>query len=238
MSSASTLLELQKTDLELMRNKELLQSLPEIAELARKRKTYLKLKSNSTKLLAQRKDIESDLEELQNEAQTNNEGVETARRNTDMSDYKQVQQLEIDLSTIAKKLDKIEFDRKEKQALLDKVLVAEDELKTRKQQMEDEIVSDTKATRTHAAEIQKEIDAAQAKRTHLLESLPSNLCTSYEQAAKKFQGLAIEQLNGNIPSVCRTSLQASSMADLKHADEICECPYCHRLLIISSDEEE
>lgn len=237
MSSASTLLELQNIDLELMRNQELLQSLPEITELARKRKTYLKLKSSSTKLLAQRKDIENDLEELDEQKRTCDTDVEQARREIDMSDYKQVQQLEIDLSSIAKRLDKIEFDYKAKQELLDKATAAEEDLKARTQQLEEAIVSETKSARAHAAELQTKNDSLAKKRTHMLETLPAPVAKRYTDASAKFNGLAVEQLNGNIPSVCRTSLQASSMNDLKYAGEIAECPYCHRLLVVGPEEE-
>lgn len=237
MSSASTLLELQDIELELMRNRELLQSLPEIAELARKRKTYLKLKSSSTKLLAQRKDIENDLEELEEKKRACDGDVEQARREIDMSDYKQVQQLEIDLSSIAKRLDKIEFDRNAKQELLAKATAAEEDLKSRTQQLEEAIVKETKSARAHAAELQNKIDALTKKRDHMLETLPASIATRYTGASAKFNGLAVEQLNGNVPSVCRTSLQASSMNDLKYAGDVTECPYCHRLLVIAPEEE-
>ncbi len=237
MSLASTLLELQNIDLELMRTQELLKSLPEIAELARKRKTYLKLKSSTTKLLAQRKDIENDLEELDEQKRQCDADVERARREIDMSDYKQVQELEINLSSIAKKLDKIEFDYKAKQELLTKATTAEDDLKSRTDQLEETIVSETKAARAHAAELQDKVDALTKKRTHMLEELPSDIANRYTNASTKFKGLAVEQLNGNVPSVCRTSLQASSMNDLKYAGEVTECPYCHRLLVIAPEEE-
>ena len=58
MSVGSTLLELQEIDLTLMRDKEQLQNLAEIAELARRRKLYIKLKGDVTKYFAQRKDVE------------------------------------------------------------------------------------------------------------------------------------------------------------------------------------
>ena len=56
MSAGATLLKLQQIDLELARNKSELANMPELKELASKRKTYVKLKSEMTKLYAQRKD--------------------------------------------------------------------------------------------------------------------------------------------------------------------------------------
>ena len=104
MSVGSTLLELQEIDLTLMRDKEQLQNLPEIAELARRRKLYIKLKGDVTKYFAQRKDVEIDLQELDSREQALHDGIAKARREVDMDDYRQVQQLEITLSTLPKSL--------------------------------------------------------------------------------------------------------------------------------------
>ena len=75
MSVGSTLLELQEIDLTLMRDKEQLQNLPEIAELARRRKLYIKLKGDVTKYFAQCKDVEIDLQELDSREQALHDGI-------------------------------------------------------------------------------------------------------------------------------------------------------------------
>lgn len=73
MSAGATLLKLQQIDLELARNKSELANMPELKELASKRKTYVKLKAEMTKLYAQRKDLYIELDDLNTtEIQTNN----------------------------------------------------------------------------------------------------------------------------------------------------------------------
>ena len=63
------------------------------------------------------------------------------------------------------------------------------------------------------------------------------MLTDYELLLKQFRGLAVETIQGNIPTVCHTALQASSMSDLNHdGSEITHCPYCHRLLVLPSKE--
>ena len=52
MSAGATLLKLQQIDLELARNKSELANMPELKELASKRKTYVKLKAEIHKALA------------------------------------------------------------------------------------------------------------------------------------------------------------------------------------------
>ena len=80
MSAGATLLKLQQIDLELARNKSELANMPELKELASKRKTYVKLKSEMTKLYAQRKDLDIELDDLNTtEIQTNN-AIEAAKK--------------------------------------------------------------------------------------------------------------------------------------------------------------
>lgn len=236
MGVGSSLLELQEIDLTLMRDKEQLQNLPEIAELARRRKLYLKLKGDVTKLYAQRKDVEIDLQDLDVREQKLHEGVEQARREVDMDDYRQVQQLEITLSDFAKKLDRVEFERKEAHGKLDSIQSDDATLAENIKKVENSIVAMTKQARTHAADIQEAIDKNERKRSMLFDGLDISVAKAYEKASKQFGHLAVEKLEGNVPSICRMSLQSSSMSDLRHADEVTECPYCHRLMVILPEE--
>mgnify|MGYP000813722440 CR=1 FL=1 len=114
MSAGATLLKLQQIDLKLARNKSELANMPELKELASKRKTYVKLKAEMTKLYAQRKDLDIELDDLNTtEIQTNNAIEAAKKRHVDGSDYREVQDLENELATLAKRLDKIEHTRKD-----------------------------------------------------------------------------------------------------------------------------
>ena len=108
MSAGATLLKLQQIDLELARNKSELANMPELKELASKRKTYVKLKSEMTKLYAQRKDLDIELDDLNTtEIQTNNAIEAAKKRHVDGSDYREVQDLENELATLAKRLERL-----------------------------------------------------------------------------------------------------------------------------------
>lgn len=238
MSAGATLLKLQQIDLELARNKSELANMPELKELASKRKTYVKLKAEMTKLYAQRKDLDIELDDLNTtEIQTNNAIEAAKKRHVDGSDYREVQDLENELATLAKRLDKIEHTRKD-------VLVAHKEALDREARaqaiiakFEEGVKADTKAARAKAADLQAQIDAATKERTALAATLPTDVLTDYERLLKQFRGLAVETIKGNIPTFCHTALQASSMSDLNHdGSEIAHCPYCHRLLVLPSKE--
>ena len=227
MSAGATLLKLQQIDLELARNKSELANMPELKELASKRKTYVKLKAEMTKLYAQRKDLDIELDDLNTtEIQTNNAIEAAKKRHVDGSDYREVQDLENELATLKDVVvaHKEALDREARaQAIIAK--------------FEEGVKADTKAARAKAADLQAQIDAATKERTALAATLPADVLTDYERLLKQFRGLAVETIQGNIPTVCHTALQASSMSDLNHdGSEITHCPYCHRLLVLPSKE--
>ena len=233
MSAGATLLKLQQIDLELARNKSELANMPELKELASKRKTYVKLKAEMTKLYAQRKDLDIELDDLNTtEIQTNNAIEAAKKRHVDGSDYREVQDLENELATLAKRLDKIEHTRKDIVVAHKEALDRETRAQAIIAKFEEGVKAETKAARAKAADLQAQIDAATKERTALAAVL-----ADYERLLKQFRGLAVETIKGNIPTVCHTALQASSMSDLNHdGSEITHCPYCHRLLVLPSKE--
>ena len=86
--------------------------------------------------------------------------------------------------------------------------------------------------------LQAEIIELSKSREELAVQISAETLERYEAARKRFKGLAVEHLVGNVPSVCRVKLQPSSFYDLQHSTEIAECPYCHRMLITSTTFEE
>ena len=232
MSVGTNLLTLQELDLELARTKKELAEMPALRELAKKRKSHARLKSEAVKLMAQRKDAETDLADLDAEERACHEGVAAAQaRPLDTGDYRQVQALQDELSGFAKRLDKIAFSRKEAIAALDAAREREQQLAEYIARFETAIVADAKTAREQAAEIQGRIDAATAKREHLISALPAEAATAYAKASERFHSLGVESLAGHVPSICRTTLQPASLDALRRSGEVAECPYCHRILV-------
>ena len=71
----------------------------------------------------------------------------------------------------------------------------------------------------------------------MLAALPADASERYTAARTRFRGLAVERLEGNVPSVCRMALQESSMDELRRAEGVTECPYCHRILVTDAEDE-
>lgn len=238
MSAGSSLLKLQQIDLELSRAKGELANMPELKELASKRKTYLKLKGEMTKIYAQRKDLDIELDDLNtSELQTNTAMAAAKARAVDASDREEILDLENELGILAKRLDKIAFTRKDVEIAHKNALEKEERAKQIIANFEEGVKADTKAARAKATDLQKQIDDATRERTALAATLPQDVLIDYERLLKQFRGLAVETIKGNVPSLCHTTLQASSMSDLKRQGEITHCPYCHRILIIEGQDD-
>lgn len=238
MTVGSTLLKLQELDLALERDQAALDGMPEIAQLAKKRKAYLKLKADANKLLAARKDLENDLADLDEDEALCNAAIDQAQSEMQKPEnHRLMKDFEQQLAGIAKKLDKINFARKEKIAALEKAKSNEAYATEYIAKFEASVIEDTRAAREKADEIRNRIEVSRHQRDALIKTVDSSIIDTYNKASKRFNGLGVEKLDGTVPSVCRMSLSPSSMDSLKGADEVAECPYCHRLLVISAEEE-
>ena len=237
MSMGATLLQLQETDLGLERDRASLTSMPELADLAKKRQAYTKLKAEATKLFARRKDCETDLADLDaREKACKQEVTATQADAYDATDFRAVQDVQNRMSDLAKELEKIEFTRADVLNELKKAKEQEETFAAYIKRFEESVVADTRTARTKAADIQHAIQSGERRRERLLGQLDDATRSLYLQASKRFGSLAVEQLHGDVPSICHTALQPAAMADLSRGGEIATCPNCHRILIIGRED--
>ncbi len=238
MNDGARLLKLQETDLELQRLQLELAKLPELIELQRLRKHLARAREEMLKVKGARKDIETDLSDLADEEAYYREQVEGAQaKAARLTDYREVQDLEIELSNLAKALDKIAFDQRERESALDRVLEREAKGTTAIERLETQVKAQAVRAREVATDLQERIAAAKADRERLHAALGEELQRAYEQAAASFKGLGVEALHDDTPTLCRTKLMESSLDEVKRAGQITECPYCHRILVIDADDE-
>ena len=236
MSVGTTLLNLQELDLALMRNREALDGMPEVRELARKRQQYRTLKLEAQRLLGVRKDVEIDLADLTAQRAQTESMVEASQvQAAGLTDYRAVRDFESELSGLAKRLDKLSFAIEKRTAELDEARAQETRMTKALAKLEASVRAEADRTRAKAGDLLAEREKLNARRADLVHEIPMDLFTRYEAVAKRFKGMAVERLVGNKPSACRVALQPSQMGDLKHAGEVAECPYCHRILIRPDD---
>lgn len=232
MNTAEVLLDLQELDLERARVEAKLKDLLALKELSRKRAAYKKLKSEHAQLSARRKDLEFELEDLERAQHETEMRVTEAQHDAHvLKDYRQIQELEIELSDLAKQLDKLAFDQEAKRNQIAEAREREDYLAGYVAKFEKSLLHDAQEVRDAAQKLKTELSDIVARRDRRASRLDEGLLKCYEAVRTAKGGLAVERLEGAVPSVCRMALTESSLADLSRAGTIAECPYCHRILI-------
>ncbi|QWT17015.1 hypothetical protein KPC83_03940 [Collinsella sp. zg1085] len=238
MSMGQTLLDLQASDLARIRAKKTLAELPELKMVAQLRHLYKRLKAETTQCFAERKDIETSLAELDEQETTCNQAVYDAQREASGLDYRAVQDLEVKLSLLAKQLDKIQHQRTSLCEQLKIQKEREAALNDKLQQAEHALRTQVEVARDHADTLTLQIESEEQLHQKLAASLSSDLLELYQAASQQFSGLAVELLEGSVPSLCRMKLADAAVEDLHRGSEIGECPYCHRMLVVSRESNE
>lgn len=239
MTEASALLRLQQIDIELLRHASTLQKLPQQAKLKTialaKKKVAVELK----KITGQRKDIEIDIVDV----------------NADISHYRQVRErvmaeaeegplthreartVEESLTHLAKVTEKCEYRLGPLNEQHSKLQLAETNAQKMMERLDVEERSVQKSFEEDSSSVREQILALKDEREAVAGQISDDVMARYEAARKRFGGLAVETLVGNVPTTCRVKLQPSQYHDIAHGSEICECPYCHRILITTQDGE-
>ncbi|MGI6755446.1 MAG: zinc ribbon domain-containing protein [Atopobiaceae bacterium] len=232
MRETEALLRLQEIDLELMKNKATLASMPQTKKIEAVKAAKKKLASDYKHVVGQLKDCRMELDELDEKIMECED--KTARVKGDFAaggNYRSVKDAEAHLTALAKNEEKLKFRRldvdKERQRLEHAVKGAHE--------LDDRLTAEGKALikafQDESHQIQTSIEILMHERAYCLRHISPEIQEKYAQASKRFKGLAVERLRGNVPSTCRVKLQPAAYGDLKRGAAITECPYCHRLLI-------
>ena len=239
MADATMLLRLQQVNLDLMRTRKLVEELPQKEQITKIRKATKRVSSELSRITGVRKDLELAVSDNEDDHLHVSELVDEAQKRAEgQQDYRAIRDLEGQLTAYAKRLEKLEFDRAHLEEQLAAVQAKEQEYNAwlaKAKAEEDALLAAYKADVESAGTRMNEL---LAEREELAGAMPQELLDRYVRASKRFQGLAVETLNGNKPSICRVALQPSQYAQLKSEDGICECPSCHRILVLDEGEDE
>lgn len=236
MSQASDLLRLQDIDLALIRCRAAVAELPQRARLAAARAAAKRVSGELTKIMGRRKDVEIELADLEQARADYVAKVDEAQARADEAGgYRDATGVEAQLSNLAKRIEKADFETERLLAELETVEKAErnaselrEKLDAQRAELEASLESDVKR-------LKDEAQALLAERSELTGRMEQPLLSGYERAAKRFGGVAVETLSGNRPSACRVVLQPSSFTDIRRGPAITTCPYCKRILVVSDE---
>lgn len=237
MSEASELLRLQEIDLELMRTKKTAEALPQRQKVAAARAAAKKVAGELTKIVGQRKDLEIELADLDDSKRFFSEKVTEIQDGTYNQDFRSAQDMEYNLATLAKKIEKCDYDTEHLLPRLETVERAEKNARALAEKLEREEAAQVASFKQAMDKITEQVKTLAFERERIVADLPASIVTSYEAARKRFGGVAVETLVGNRPSACRVALQPSSFTDIRRSGaEVTTCPYCKRILVVTNEE--
>lgn len=233
MRETEALLRLQDIDLTLMRHKKTLSAMPQMQKVKAAQSARKKLAVQMRQIVGERKDAQMDLEENEASQLRLHEVVEEtqAKYESGETGYRDLKNLEEQLTSLAKRIEKREFQHKELVARLEKARKAEANARA----LDDKLCAEGEALveslREQTVDIERDVRKLSLEREAVLVNISPEVRERYESSVKRFGGLAVERLRGNVPSVCRVTVPPSVFGDLKRGSAIAECPYCHRMLV-------
>lgn len=233
MSEATSLVRLQDIDLRLLRHASTLAAMPEQKRMKTIGLAKHKVASELSKIVGQRKDVEidiADLEERLNHYQEKTAEVQQIAAAREQN-YRNIQDLESQLTSLAKRIEKAEFDLGPLHESLDHLRLAERNARLMADRLDEEMTNTRTAYERNSENIKKQIVELAEERADVVSGISPKVMAAYEVTRTRFKGLAVERLVGNIPSICRVKLQPALFHDLSCGPAIAECPYCHRMIV-------
>ena len=233
MSDVTSLVRLQEIDIALLRIESQLKKMPEQERLAKIADAKKRISAQLSRVLGERKDVEMDIEELEERHAMLEDKVAEVRSNADerVRNYRQVNDLEAQLTSLAKKIEKCEFELGPLMERLETLKASEAHGIELAAQLDEQETVVREQFRDSTVQMREEVQNLLAERASIVEEMDENLLYRYDKARKRFSGLAVEVLKGDTPTICRVKLQPGGVQELLRGPAIAECPYCHRILI-------
>lgn len=233
MAEPEALLRLQDIDIKLMRIHAQLDAMPQQQKLATIARAQRQLARQTTIIVGQLKDAQMELEDNESQHALVLEKIAKVKLEAHAREagFRQTRDLEAHLSALAKQQEKIEHAYMEKAAALEHLQKAESNARAMAERLVAEKTAQKDLFEKDSADLRAEERLLKSERAQVITEISAEVIKRYEQACKRFGGLAVEALRGNVPSVCRVKLQPADFGDLRRGPEISTCPYCHRILI-------
>ena len=241
MSDAAIVLALQDADFKLLQLRKHLEELSQPQQILDVRAKIAEIRAKAKKVLEMHMQRQRTLSLLTDEqAIVQRKLGEVQAKLNAGTDYKETAALSAEIESLARRISKLEDDALEQMEKLEKVAAVTEQLAEALGKLEAQERQLTEDYRQQGGAINAGIAHEQQRRKELFASLPSAIAERYEKALLAKGGIAAAHLEGDHCSACHVSFSAGQLLKFKGAaaaqsagDSICECPHCHRLLVVS-----
>ncbi len=229
----SQLIRIQEVDLEIKRLREEVSSLPirqkELEDqFAASVKEYLDLKQQLDDALANKRNLETELETEQQQHQkfksdlmkaTNEREYSTAIREIDITS-KAISSHETEILKLMEKIEKLEAEVAEKTP----------EMEARRSEVDRQLAEWSTAVTDHRAKL----DALVADRTPLIDSLGREARATYDRLSKMRSGTPLAEARDYSCIACRMTIRPQVFNEIRRGEKIITCESCGRILYFNA----
>ena len=233
MTQAQSLLELQASDLEILRSTKRLEELPEkraILELRAKQRDVQTLRGKAGLLVAK---LQSDLKAHQDEIATLTAKIADEQAKVmATTDHRAVTSITREMDGLKRRQDKLEMESLALMERIDKATAQTatiDDALAQLAQKESGLIEQFKSV---GGALQTHIAQEEAKRAATAKRLPADLLKTYESSRSSKGGVGVGELEGDTCTACRMTLPAERVRELASGPEIGTCPQCRRLIVV------
>ncbi len=234
---ATVLLELQATDIEIMRAEKRLEELPEkraILEVRSKIRDTDALKVKAELLVRK---LSSELKARQDEIATHTLKLEVEQSKVmQTADHRQIQALTREMDGLTRRVDKLEMESLQYMERIEKATAQLDVVNSHSAKLAEQESALIERYRTAGGGVQAQIAASKQRRERLAASLDPSTLSAYEKARDAKGGVGVGSLDGSMCTACHMSLPAERVAELRDGDDVGICPACRRLIVVRAED--
>ncbi len=240
MDASGALLQLQETDLAIMRSLKRLDEMPEKRAILEARKKRREVETLRAKADGLRVRFERDVARTDDEcAQITAKIVQEQNKimSGDITNPKELQHITRELDALKRRRDKLEI---EEVALMERVERAKGQVVKIDQALEQLTVKEAHLTeefKSKGGRLQTEIETMKTERARIAASLPQDVAQKYETVKDAKHGVGVGRLERGTCSACRMELPAERVEELLAGPAVGMCPVCRRMLVIPTSGE-
>jgi len=238
MNEPSALLELQGIDVEVLRAKKRLDSLPEKTAILEIRAKGREVAEMGTKAGMLVRKLEAELKARQDEIATLGEKLAHEQTKVmETTDHRAVQSITREMDGFRRRVDKLEMESLQFMERIEKARVQTDKIDEAKASLGAKEAALIERFKAVGGELQNEIAALEAKRAKIAGAVSADVLKRYESARESKGGIGVGKLEGDSCSACRMSLPAERLKQLTTGPDIGICPQCRRPIVVRGGDE-
>lgn len=235
MDSIETLLQLQQTDLDIVRLGRQLDDLPEKQTLLALRKRVKEIEAVGEKADAYIAAVQREVARNEDEVAQLDDKIEDEQQRVmsgEVTNPKEVQAITREMDALKRRKDKLE---NEQLALMEKLENGKTQRGKVDATLAEAAEKDAKLVQAYKAKggtIQAEIAKLESERKRLRKGLPVDLLERYDAAREAKGGIGVGVLRDRMCDACRVELPVDKADKLKGGPDVNTCPNCRRLIIV------